>query len=51
MKKLLAILALSGGALFALASPASAAGQVCYDVHIAIAGQAPISQAGCQALP
>jgi len=51
MKKLLAILALSGGALFTFASPASAAGELCYDVNIAIAGQAPIAQAGCQPLP
>ena len=51
MKKLLAILALSGGALLTFASPASAAGELCYDVNISIAGQTPVAQAGCQALP
>ena len=50
-KKLLAIVALAGGALFAFASPASAAGELCYDVNVSLPGQAPIAQAGCQALP
>ena len=51
MKKLLALLALAAGSLFVAAGPASAAGQACYDVHVALPGQAPIAQAGCQALP
>ena len=51
MKKLLALLALAAGSLLFAAGPASAAGQFCYDVNVNVAGQAPIAQTGCQALP
>ena len=51
MKKLLAAaIAVAGLGLLASA-PANAAGQLCYDVNVNIAGQAPIAQAGCQDLP
>ncbi|MEN3273774.1 MAG: hypothetical protein V7636_2535 [Actinomycetota bacterium] len=51
MKKLLALAAAALGlSLFAMA-PAHAAGQLCYDVNVNVAGQAPIAQAGCQDLP
>ena len=51
MKKLLAVLALAVGAIVVTGAPASAAGQLCYDVNINVSGQAPITQTGCQALP
>ena len=51
MKKLLAIIALATGAFVFTAGPASAAGQLCYDVQVNVSGQAPIAQTGCQALP
>ena len=51
MKKLLAVLALAAGTLLVTGGPASAAGQVCYDVNINVSGQEPIVQAGCQPLP
>jgi len=51
LKKLLALAAAALGlSLFAMA-PAHAAGQLCYDVNVNVAGQAPIAQAGCQDLP
>ena len=51
LKKLLALAAATLGlSLFSLA-PAHAAGQLCYDVNVNVAGQAPIAQAGCQDLP
>lgn len=51
MKKLLAaVVAVAGLGLLANA-PANAAGQLCYDVNVSVAGQAPIAQAGCQDLP
>lgn len=51
MKKLFAVLAIAAGALFLGSAPASAAGELCYDVNVTIADQAPITQAGCQQLP
>jgi hypothetical protein len=51
MKKLIAAVIAASGLTFLVAAPASAAGQLCYDVNISIAGQAPIAQAGCQDLP
>jgi hypothetical protein len=51
VKKLIALAAAALGlSLFSMA-PAHAAGQLCYDVNISVAGQAPIAQAGCQDLP
>jgi len=51
VKKLLLLAAATlGFSLFGIA-PAHAAGQLCYDVNINVAGQAPIAQAGCQDLP
>ena len=51
LKKLLALAAAAlGMSLFSIA-PAHAAGQLCYDVNVNVAGQAPIAQAGCQDLP
>lgn len=52
MKKLLVLATVAaGGLVLAAAVPASAAGEVCYDVYIEVSGQAPIAQAGCQPLP
>ena len=51
MKKLLIIAATIAGVSLATVAPAGAAGQLCYDVNVSIAGQAPIAQAGCQDLP
>ena len=51
MKKLLVLAAATlGVSLFSIA-PAHAAGQLCYDINVNVAGQAPIAQAGCQDLP
>ncbi|HEX4906606.1 MAG TPA: hypothetical protein VFU93_14200 [Acidimicrobiales bacterium] len=51
MKKLLAAV-VAAAALGLLASaPANAAGQLCYEVDVNVAGQAPVAQAGCQDLP
>ena len=51
MKKLLAAaVAVAGLGLLATA-PTASAGELCYDVNIAIADQAPIAQAGCQDIP
>ena len=51
LKKLLALAAAALGlSLFSMA-PAHAAGQLCYDVNVNVAGQAPIAQAGCQDRP
>lgn len=51
MKKLLAALVGVAGLGLLASAPANAAGQLCYDVNVNIAGQAPIAQAGCQDLP
>lgn len=51
MKKLLAAVVATAGLGLLASAPANAAGQLCYDVNVNIAGQAPIAQAGCQDLP
>jgi hypothetical protein len=51
LKKLLVLAAAAAGLTFAAMAPASAAGQLCYDVNVNVAGQAPIAQSGCQDLP
>jgi hypothetical protein len=51
LKKLVALLAGIIGLSIVSIAPASAAGQLCYDVNVNVAGQAPIAQAGCQDLP
>jgi hypothetical protein len=48
MKKLVLAVTLALSVLFATASAASAAGSVCYEVHVS---PGAIDQAGCQALP
>ena len=50
MKKLLVLGAVAIGLTIAGAAPAGA-GEVCYDVNVAIGDQAPIVQGGCQDLP
>jgi type 1 fimbria pilin len=47
MKRVLAVAAtaLFGAALFA--APASAAGQLCYDVNVVVNGQAVVAQTAC----
>ena len=51
MKKLIAATVAAAGLALIAAAPSSAAGQLCYDVEVNVAGQAPIAQAGCQDLP
>lgn len=51
MKKLLVLGAAAIGLLVAGAGTANAGGSLCYDVNVAVAGQAPIVQSGCQELP
>lgn len=52
MKKLLAVaFAVGGLGLLGSTVPANAAGQLCYDVNVAVADQAPIAQSGCQDIP
>ena len=50
MKKLLAaVVAVAGLGL--LAGAPATAGELCYDINVNVAGQAPIAQTGCQDLP
>ena len=51
VKKLLVLAAAVVGVSIASVAPAGAAGQLCYDVNVEIAGQAPVTQSGCQDLP
>jgi hypothetical protein len=51
LKKLLVLAAAAAGLTFAAMAPASAAGRLCYDVNVNVAGQAPIAQTGCQDVP
>ena len=50
MKKLIAAVIAASGLTLLAAAPSSA-GQLCYDVNVNVAGQAPIAQTGCQELP
>ena len=47
MKRVLVVVAtaLLGGAL--LAPPASAAGELCYDVHVVVDGEAVVAETAC----
>jgi hypothetical protein len=51
VKKVLAVLAATAGLGLLSAAPSQAAGQLCYDVNIQVADQAPIAQTGCQDIP
>lgn len=51
MKKLIVAAAAVAGLSFLATAPAGAAGQLCYDVNVQIADQAPIAQAGCVDTP
>ena len=51
MKKLIIALSVAAGALFVGASPAAAAGSLCYDLNVNVAGNQLVQQAGCQELP
>jgi hypothetical protein len=51
VKKLLAVAAAVAGAALLFAAPASAAGQVCYDLGVNVNGDSVVAEAACHALP